>query len=839
MKKITFLTIFFSLFLSGSLFSQEYVYVKAGGTGNGTTAELALGNFGAALSDINSEGDILRVIGDISLASGQNLSSKTFAFIIEGDSDLSTLTGTEGQTRMFTINGGTGHNVTFKNLIFTGATNSTGPGAVIGVFRNSTITIENCVFNGNSSTSITGGGAILINNSSANLTVNDTSFYQNSNTASNGQGGAIAILASASAALTNCTFFENKITRTDKNFGGAIRTNSTSLLTVTNCLFYNNKANNGAGGNSDVMGTGTSGRTITNSILQFTNNKGSTSYVNNNSTITDSDFLATSNLSWDATLNKVTFTAPNTLTNDTPIDFGTDTSDVGAYDSNINIFLGGTVGSANNWNTTTNWSNGALPTSTDNIAVLSGREVTLNTDATIVDLKVKAPIKINWGKSLIVTGEVTGDNNKVYYKRNLTAIVGDAEGWHLVASPVSGQTYNNAYADAESLATSTTNTSLRGLGFYATANDTWSYLVNDDSNADAFSSGSGYTMKRASTGQVKFIGNLNTDDLGVDATISTAGNGFNLLGNPYTAFINSQTFLTDNTNIEQQIWVWDQTGGGNYEVKIAGADFEIAPGQGFFVKAISGTAVNFAESNQSAQGTDTFLRTNSWTEVKLLMTDGEKNRFTKLYFTDNATTGFDAGWEGEVFGGIANKVDVFTELVSDNQGKNYQVQSLPISEMESMVIPVGVIAEAGKELIFSLEQTNFPTDVKVYLEDRIANTYNELTASNTFKVTLSEAFNDVGRFYLHASKSALNVNDALALNGVSMYKSNATTLKVVGLPNGTSNIKLFNILGKQVLNTSFIANGVKEITLPKLATGIYIVQLETETSKLNKKIVLE
>ena len=164
------------------------------------------------------------------------------------------------------------------------------------------------------------------------------------------------------------------------------------------------------------------------------------------------------------------------------------------------------------------------------------------------------------------------------------------------------------------------------------------------------------------------------DDLGVDATISTAGNGFNLLGNPYTAFINSQTFLTENTNIDQQIWVWDQTGGGNYEVKIASAAFEIAPGQGFFVKANSGTAVNFAESNQSVQGTDTFLRTNSWTEVKLLMTDGEKNRFTKLYFTDNATTGFDAGWEGEVFGGIQNEIDVFTHLVEESQGKKYQEQ---------------------------------------------------------------------------------------------------------------------------------------------------------------------
>jgi len=82
------------------------------------------------------------------------------------------------------------------------------------------------------------------------------------------------------------------------------------------------------------------------------------------------------------------------------------------------------------------------------------------------------------------------------------------------------------------------------------------------------------------------------------------------------------------------------------------------------------------------------------------MTDGEKNRFTRLYFTDNATTGFDAGWEGEVFGGIQNEIDVFTHLVEKSQGKKYQVQSLPLSDLESLIIPVGISVEAGKLLLF-------------------------------------------------------------------------------------------------------------------------------------------
>ena len=46
-------------------------------------------------------------------------------------------------------------------------------------------------------------------------------------------------------------------------------------------------------------------------------------------------------------------------------------------------------------------------------------------------------------------------------------------------------------------------------------------------------------------------------------------------------------------------------------------------------------------------------------------------------------------------------------------------------------------------------------------------------------------------------------------------------------------------LGRQVLNAAFESNGTKEISLPRLAKGVYIVQLETAEGKLNKKIILE
>lgn len=42
-----------------------------------------------------------------------------------------------------------------------------------------------------------------------------------------------------------------------------------------------------------------------------------------------------------------------------------------------------------------------------------------------------------------------------------------------------------------------------------------------------------------------------------------------------------------------------------------------------------------------------------------------------------------------------------------------------------------------------------------------------------------------------------------------------------------------------MMTTSFEANGMKDISLQKVASGVYIVQLETENGTLNKKIILE
>jgi len=492
-----------------------------------------------------------------------------------------------------------------------------------------------------------------------------------------------------------------------------------------------------------------------------------------------------------------------------------------------------TGGKDTEWTDIANWTNGVAPTATkdSNVQVSANNPIISTTTGAAVknlDVNASAALTITGGGSLIVSGTSTGN---VTYNTTL-----GTENWYFVSSPVFGETYDNAYVAANSLAINGTN---NAIGSYATADNTWSYMqTNDDAT---FTSGAGYSVRRAiaaGAGDISFIGSINTSD--VAASVITGGtNSFNLIGNPFTAYLNSASFLIDNTGSldTQTIWVWNQAS-GIYETKVTVDAFVLAPTQGFFVNASSSaTNLNIAESYQANTGS-AFQKTTN-TEVKLIMNDGINDRFAKLYYFDSATTGFDNGYDGKLFSGVAQPFAVYTNLVADNEGKKYQVQSLPNSDLESMVIPIGVNANAGKEITFSAEALNLPDGIKVFLEDRLANTFNELSDNKTFKVNLSEALNDVGRFYLHTSSNALSIDDSVILENVSIYKTNASTLKIVGLPNGIANIKLINVLGKQLMNTSFNANGAKEISLPNLAAGIYIVQLETEFSKLNKKIVLE
>lgn len=522
----------------------------------------------------------------------------------------------------------------------------------------------------------------------------------------------------------------------------------------------------------------------------------------------------------DSTNRKITLSNSNTTVND--------------------IFNGCTTqmwnGSADsNWANTANWSLSTVPVSaSDKIEIPNGL-TKYPTIATGTNLTLDG-INLESGASLIADGTSTVTAN-VTYNRDINFVSGNLKGWFLMASPVIGQDYNDTYVNANDIAVSGSN---RGISTYNTSGDDWTYL--QATGTGTFSSGKGYAVKKNSvTGAISFSGNLNTNDAGVDFTLSNADNGFNLLGNPYTSFISSATLLSNATLSENQsIWVFNETLGtnGTYEPKTFANNFMLAPGQGFFVKSnAAGGTVNFTESNQS-HNADTFQKSEK-TEVKLQIAVDGFNNYTKIEYLNSATKGFDNGFEGELFNKNSDNFAIYSQLLEDNIGKNYQIQSLPIAEMDAIIIPVGVKVESNKEIVFSAETLNLPTNLNVFIEDREKNIFTNLNDEN-YKVIIEQALDNIGRFFLHtSSKAALSVDDATELNNINIYQANPSTLRIVGLQKGNVNITLYNLLGKEMMNSSFDANGLKEVSLPNLAKGVYIVQLETETGNLNKKIILE
>ena len=574
-------------------------------------------------------------------------------------------------------------------------------------------------------------------------------------------------------------------------------------------------------------------------------------------------------------------------TNVTPeTDFASNARDARVYVDNVSLFSGALTATEvttlnnngnnslsvnkftatdSNWNDANNWTFSAIPLTTDNVEIPATKTVNVDvTSASTANLVVDGTLNVNTGQALDINGNLNingtflinsggslmvdgTSSGNIIYRRTLTANPDATKSWHLLSSPVSGETVVDFIAN-NTLASGTTNTNFRGIANYKIGGNPWNYYLVSYAGTDAFDEGKGYSVKNASAGDINFTGTYTTGNK--EYAINQTTNNFNLVGNPFASYINLGTFFTDNSAVnrlsEQTIWLWNPdkfgAGLGGYEAKMSGTDssFEIAPGQGFFVS--SGTAASnkviFNSANQSHKA-DTFLKKGR-TEIHLNVEQNNLKHQTKIYYIDGASKDFDNGFDSSMFDGINYNLKVYSQLISNNQGRKLGIQSLPNSDFEKMIIPIGIKATADNEITFSVASLNLPTGIKVFLEDRVKKSFTRLDETdNKYKITLSDDVNGIGRFYLHTSQTSLSVNQNSDLEYINMYKIDSNTLRIFGLQEGKNNISIYNILGKQVFKTSFKSSQTYNISLPKLSTGIYMIKLQTEKGTLNKKIILE
>ena len=555
-------------------------------------------------------------------------------------------------------------------------------------------------------------------------------------------------------------------------------------------------------------------------------------------------------------------------------------------DSKVNG-VAGAGANDDTWETATNWSLGIVPTAAHDVVIPDGMLAKIKVSGALansITASGTGKLQINAEKSLTVTGALTGgSNSNIFFvtatgKNMGTLIFGGAYSggntsakirlpnnnkWHLISPPFKQATINNFVNDATTIVTNASNK--YSLATYNNANASgskYTYFPNPLPNTtDKLEKGQGYATlvnntSDANKSDITFKGKFNDSDVFSPALVY-AGNGYVLLGNPFTAYVNANENADATKNVltvnsgkldQETIWLWDSANSVWVTKNQSDAAFHIPPGQGFFVKIKSTEpGTNKFRTNEDMQThakTDGFFKSaNNRTVVDLIISKDRKEgalvRKTSIRYIDNTTTSFDNGYDSSIFGGYESEFSVYTNLVENNEGKKLAIQSLPNSDLENMIIPVGVNATAGSEITFKADVLNIPAGYNVYLEDRTNKVFTRLDEENTeYKTTVSKSSTD-GRFFLHTrTSSVLNIDSEL-LNSVSIYKTTNSNLRISGLQKGNTSVSLFNLVGKQVMKKSFEASSLNNISLPKLAAGVYVVKLQTATGKLNKKIILE
>lgn len=547
-----------------------------------------------------------------------------------------------------------------------------------------------------------------------------------------------------------------------------------------------------------------------------------------------------------------------------------------SFDSSGASLLNTWTGATNtDWNTPSNWSLGTVPTSTSIIEIPSGAgtpvanvdinvaSLTLLENASLTaNLNVVSPIiVVNSGASLIANDAFPRPT--ITYNRNLPNT-----NWYLISSPVEQNVVDFVTNNSLALGSGTGINQNIALAPYNNVTSSWDYFtvgetdgLNGDDVSAVFNIGGikGYSVKPTAPGDISFTGTLINVNKQQQISVGD-GDAFNLVGNPYTNYVavnlaaasfstNNHYLLGRNTDpvgvndhlSEATVWFWDGVQNQYITVNNASPARYVAPGQSFFVSAKSTGFFLFMEQMQSHQTNDVFNKSaTSRPEIKLTIHNGKKSSYTDVYYINGTTLGFDNGYDSSIFGGAANDFIVYTHLLEDSQGQNLAIQSLPDSNFESMIIPIGLNAVSGSEVVFTADGINIPNGLDVIIEDREKQIFTTLSNSGAkYAVTLSENSSGIGRFYLHTNSSATLGTLNQELNNINVYSTSISNLRIVGIDTGNVSLRLNDILGKSVFHTSFKGTSVNDVSLPNLKAGIYLVDIQSEKGKLNKKIILK
>jgi hypothetical protein len=411
--------------------------------------------------------------------------------------------------------------------------------------------------------------------------------------------------------------------------------------------------------------------------------------------------------------------------------------------------------------------------------------------------------------------------------------------WHMVASPAPGQTIATFLTSNTNIPTK--NTDDRGMIDYDEASDNWNALFTSTQPGN-LTSGKGFSLRTDADDIVAFAGTLETGT--VSPAVTTGGNGWNCIGNPFPSaiFINTAADATNNfidININEfepsyaAVYVWEQANDAYSIVNLGDAAFYAQLGQGFFVKAKSGvTEMQFTTAMQTHQPTAAFKSgAVSMPEIKLIAKLDNHQSSTRIKFDENMQTKLDVGYDAGIF---KTGFDLYSQLVEDN-GVDFGVQYLPTSSLNKVEISLGLNSKFNGLVVFSSEMVNIPAGYQVVLEDRLTNTFTRLNDGQVYTATVGQDTQGKGRFYLHTLNSTTNILEDGLKPFYTVY-NDKHKIYINGQVQGKTMATLYDIMGRKIHELQLEQSPVNTISTSDIKTGIYLLNIEYPGGTYTQKI---
>ena len=481
-------------------------------------------------------------------------------------------------------------------------------------------------------------------------------------------------------------------------------------------------------------------------------------------------------------------------------------------------------------------------TSCEQFTIAPGNNLTINSGVTLtVQNGLTLQSVSNNYAGLILNGTINGTVN---YQRFVNVIgSGTTSANDLVSAPLSGQTFGDFAAANNGVLAASGN--LRAWAPFNNTSGTYqNYNVVTNANT-VLEAGMGYRAATTGGDVLSFTGTVETGTVSRNITVGPGNfKEWNLIGNPYTAYISMEAFLQHEvapgvTNLSlldnaSGIYGYDGTAQNGWDVvSLANATGRfMAPGQGFFVAAdeaqVGSYDIEFTPDMRVVANGDDFIpgRTAPLTYLKLEARRGNQTYQTQFYFNANAGNGLDAGYDAQTWGGTSSGFILYSHLVADNTGVPMALQALHPDALNEVRIPLGINASSGNTIIFSIAESQLPAGTEVYLEDTVNNSFTLLNQSN-YQVTLQSGITGTGRFFLRFGNGTLSNNDVdtVALN---IYHQPATaTVVIAGLLQHNSTAHLYDLQGRMVRSAALNTAALEQhVDVSGLSTGVYVLSFE-------------